>query len=220
MRRALLPAALATLALPLAAQAPRHRPAAPPAAAPAPAPVPAEAPAAKPAVKLVTNYGTIVVELDPAAAPKTVANFLRYVKEGHYKGTVFQRVIDGFMIQGGGLDASLKEKPAHAPIPNEAPQALAAGLRNTRGTLAMARTEDPDSATDQFYINLVDNPSLDSRGTDPSSIGYCVFGRVVSGMEVVDAIAKVRTGFQQGMANVPDFPVRIKDAQLVDPAAK
>ena len=192
------------------------------AALPAALPTQAQAPqaAARPQVKLVTNYGAIVVELDPAAAPKTVANFLRYVKEGHYKGTVFQRVIDGFMIQGGGLDESLTEKKAHAPIPNEAPQALAAGLRNTRGTLAMARTEDPDSATDQFYINLVDNPSLDSRGTDPSTIGYCVFGRVVSGMEVVDAIAKVRTGFQKGMANVPDYPVRIKDAQLVAPAAK
>ncbi|HEU4950433.1 MAG TPA: peptidylprolyl isomerase [Holophagaceae bacterium] len=197
---ALVPALFLATALPAQAQAPQA--------------------AARPQVKLVTNYGAIVVELDPAAAPRTVANFLRYVKEGHYKGTVFQRVIDGFMIQGGGLDESLTEKKTHAPIPDEAPQALAAGLRNTRGTLAMARTEDPDSATDQFYINLVDNPSLDSRGTDPSTIGYCVFGRVVSGMEVVDAIAKVRTGFQKGMANVPDYPVRIKDAQLVAPAAK
>ncbi len=178
------------------------------------------APAAHPVVKIVTNYGTMTVELDPQAAPKTVANFLRYTKEGHYKGTVFQRVIDGFMIQGGGLDETLTEKPTHAPIPNEAPQAAQAGLRNTRGTIAMARTQDPDSANDQFYINLVDNGSLDSRGVDAASIGYCPFGRVIAGMEVADAIAKVRTGFQKGMANVPEFPVRIKDVQLVKSAAK
>ncbi|HZU52464.1 MAG TPA: peptidylprolyl isomerase [Holophagaceae bacterium] len=189
-------------------------------AAPILAQAPAPAPVANPIVKIVTNYGTMTVELDPQAAPKTVANFLRYAKEGHYKGTVFQRVIDGFMIQGGGLDESLTEKPTHAPIRNEAPQAALAGLKNTRGTIAMARTQDPDSANDQFYINLVDNASLDSRGTDAESIGYCPFGRVIAGMEVADAIAKVRTGFQKGMANVPEFPVRIKDVQLVKPAAK
>lgn len=181
---------------------------------------PAPAPVANPVVKIITNYGAMTVELDPQAAPKTVANFLRYVKDGHFKGTVFHRVIDGFMIQGGGLDENLNQKPTRANIPNEAPQALEAGLKNTRGTLAMARTQDPDSANDQFYINLVDNSALDCRGTDADSIGYCPFGRVIAGMEVADAIAKVRTGFQKGMANVPEFPVRIKDVQLVKPAAK
>jgi cyclophilin family peptidyl-prolyl cis-trans isomerase len=151
----------------------------------------------------------MAVELDSAAAAGTVANFLRYVKEGHYKGTVFHRVIDGFMIQGGGMDESLTDKPAHAGIPNETAHALAAGLHNTRGTIAMARTSDPNSGADQFYINLVDNTaSLDAGG-------YCPFGRVIAGMEVADAIAKVRTGFQKGMANVPDFPVRIKSVQVV-----
>ena len=181
---------------------------------------PAPAPTAQPTVKIITNYGAITVELDPQAAPKTVANFLRYVKEGHFKGTVFHRVIDGFMIQGGGLDESYEQKPTHAPIVNEAPQAMAAGLKNLRGTLAMARTSDPDSGADQFFINLVDNESLNSRGTDAASIGYCVFGKVIAGMPIVDAIAKVRTGFQKGMPNVPDFPVRIKDVQLLKPDTK
>ena len=171
-----------------------------------------QAPADKPVVKMVTNYGTMTIELDAAAAPKTVANFLRYVKEGHYKGTVFHRVIDGFMIQGGGMDESLTEKPAHEGIVNETAQALAAGLHNSRGTIAMARTSDPNSAEDQFYINVVDNSaSLDGAA-------YCPFGRVIAGMEVADAIAKVRTGFAKGMPNVPEFPVRIKDVQLVTPA--
>ena len=175
-------------------------------------PLAAQAPVEKPVVKIVTNYGTMMVELDSAAAPKTVANFLRYVKEGHYKGTVFHRVIDGFMIQGGGMDESLTDTPAHDGIANETAQALAAGLHNSRGTIAMARTQDPDSAKDQFYINLVDNSaSLDAGG-------YCPFGRVIAGMEVADAIAKVRVGFQKGMPNVPDFPVRIKSVQLVTPA--
>ncbi|HET8901249.1 MAG TPA: peptidylprolyl isomerase [Holophagaceae bacterium] len=175
---------------------------------------PAPAPVANPVVKIVTNYGAMTIELDAAAAPKTVANFLRYVKEGHYKGTVFHRVIDGFMIQGGGMDEKLNEKPAHTGIPNETASALASGLHNTRGTIALARTDDPNSGADQFYINLVDNSaSLDSGS-------YCPFGRVISGMEVADAIAKVRTGFQKGMPNVPDFPVRIKDVQLVKTAAQ
>jgi cyclophilin family peptidyl-prolyl cis-trans isomerase len=194
MIRRSLPALL--LVLPLSAQAP------------------APAPAVHPVVRIVTNYGTMTVELDAAAAPKTVANFLRYVKEGHFKGTVFHRVIDGFMIQGGGLNENLDPKPAHAGIPNETASAIAAGLHNTRGTIALARTQDPDSGADQFYINLVDN----SASLDAGS--YCPFGRVIAGMEVADAIAKVRTGFQKGMSNVPDFPVRIKDVQLVNPAAK
>lgn len=169
-------------------------------------------PTEKPVVKIVTNYGPMTVELDPTAAPKTVANFLRYVKEGHYKGTIFHRVIDGFMIQGGGMTEDFKDKPAHAGIVNETASALAAGLHNTRGTIALARTSDPNSGADQFYINLVDNSaSLDAGG-------YCPFGRVLSGMEVADAIAKVRTGFQNGMPNVPDYPVRIKSIQRVTAA--
>ncbi len=176
---------------------------------------PAATPVSGPVVRILTNYGALTVELDPNAAPKTVANFLRYVKDGHFKGTIFHRVIDGFMIQGGGLNEKLESRPTHPNIPDEAPQAKAAGLMNTRGTLAMARTGDPDSANDQFFINLVDNASLDSHGTDAATIGYCPFGRVIAGMEVVDAIAKVRTGFQKGMANVPESPVRIKDVQLV-----
>jgi len=175
---------------------------------------PAPAPVANPVVKIVTNYGAMTVELDAAAAPKTVANFLRYVKEGHFKGTVFHRVIDGFMIQGGGLNENLDQKPAHDGIANETASALAAGLHNTRGTIALARTSDPNSGADQFYINIVDN----SASLDGGS--YCPFGRVIAGMEVADAIAKVRTGFQKGMSNVPDFPVRIKDVQLVKTAAK
>ena len=172
----------------------------------------AQAPAEKPVVKLITNYGAMTIELDSAAAPKTVANFLRYVKEGHYKGTVFHRVIDGFMIQGGNMDDSLTAKPTHEPVVNETAQALAAGLHNSRGTIAMARTSDPNSAEDQFYINVVDNTgSLDAAG-------YCPFGRIIAGMEVADAIAKVRTGFAKGMPNVPEFPVRIKDVQLVTAA--
>ncbi len=189
MIRRTLPALL--LALPLFAQAP------------------APAPSEKPVVKIVTNYGAMTVELDPTAAPKTVANFLRYVKEGHFTGTIFHRVIDGFMIQGGGMGEDFKDKPTHAGIVNETASALAAGLHNTRGTIALARTSDPNSGADQFYINLVDN----SASLDPGQ--YCPFGRVISGMEVADAIAKVRTGFQNGMPNVPDYPVRIKSIQLV-----
>ena len=176
------------------------------------APAFAQAPVVKPVVKIVTNYGAMTVELDPSAAPKTVANFLRYVKEGHYKGTIFHRVIDGFMIQGGGMDEDYKDRPAHAGIPNETASALASGLHNTRGTLALARTSDPDSGADQFYINLVDN----SASLDAGS--YCPFGRVLSGMEVADAIAKVRTGFHHGMPNVPDYPVRIKSIQVIEPS--
>ncbi len=172
-------------------------------------PVLAQTPAEKPVVKIVTNYGAMTVELDPTAAPKTVANFLRYVKEGHYKGTIFHRVIDGFMIQGGGMTEDFKEKAAHDGIVNETASALAAGLHNTRGTIALARTSDPNSGADQFYINLVDNSASLDAGQ------YCPFGRVLSGMEVADAIAKVRTGFANGMPNVPDYPVRIKSIQVV-----
>jgi len=172
---------------------------------------------AKPRVQLLTSYGPIVVELEPEVAPKTVANFLQYVKDGFYKGTIFHRVIDGFMIQGGGMLESLEEKPTRPSIPNEAPQTLAAGLKNTRGTIAMARTSDPHSASSQFYISVADNPSLDHRALSEAGYGYCVFGRVVSGMEAVDKIGKVRTEWRRGMGDIPQFPVFIKDATLLTP---
>ncbi len=138
-------------------------------------------------VKLATSAGDIVVELDASKAPKSVANFVEYVKAGHYNGTVFHRVIDSFMIQGGGMAADLREKPTRAPIPLEAGN----GLSNLRGTLAMARTGAPDSATSQFFINVVDNPRLDTAGG-----GYAVFGKVVDGMDVVDKIRLVPVGNQ------------------------
>jgi cyclophilin family peptidyl-prolyl cis-trans isomerase len=195
------------LTLPLAAQAPSLQ------AVPVPASAPA--PLAKPRVQLMTSYGPVVVELEPELAPQTVANFLQYVKDGHYKGTIFHRVIDGFMIQGGGLLENLDEKPSRAPVTNEAPLTFKAGLKNTRGTLAMARTDSPHSATAQFYINTVDNKSLDHRDVSPEGYGYCVFGRVVSGMEVVDKIEKVRTEWRKGQSGVPQYAVRIKDAVLL-----
>ena len=198
-----------SLALSLAAQTP-------PVPAPAPA-APAPAPVAKPRVQLLTSYGPIVVELEPQLAPKTVANFLQYVKEGHYKGTIFHRVIEGFMVQGGGLTENLEEKPLRAPIVNEAPETFRAGLKNTRGTLAMARLSAPHSATAQFYINTVDNPVLDHRNLSDEGYGYCVFGRVVSGMEAVDKIEKVKTEWRRGESGVPQYPVRLKDAVLLPP---
>jgi peptidyl-prolyl cis-trans isomerase A (cyclophilin A) len=156
-------------------------------------------------VKLQTSEGAIVIELDAAKAPKTVANFLQYVRAGHYNGTVFHRVIDGFMIQGGGMDARLREKPTRAPIPLEANN----GLSNVRGAVAMARTSNPDSATAQFFINLVDNPRLDTFGG-----GYAVFGRVVEGLEVVDRIRAVPTQPQGPHQNVPVKPVTITQASV------
>ena len=171
--------------------------------------------APKPRVRLDTSYGPVVVELEPDVAPETVANFLRYVNEGFYTDTIFHRVIDGFMVQGGGLLKDMTEKPCHDPIHNEARMALRAGLKNTRGTLAMARTEDPDSASAQFYINTANNPDLDPVESDPKSAGYCVFGRVVSGMAAVDKIEKVHTVWRHGMQNVPEYPVRIKSAEVL-----
>lgn len=145
---------------------------------------------AHPRVTLDTSQGTIVVELFEEKAPVTVKNFLDYVDSGFYDGTVFHRVINGFMIQGGGFDGALDQKKTRAPIANEADN----GLKNERGTLAMARTSDPDSATAQFFINLTDNSSLDHRGKTPRGWGYAVFGRVIEGMEVVDRIARLKTG--------------------------
>jgi len=169
----------------------------------------------KPRVQIDTSYGPFVLELEPGPAPATVANFLRYVQEGHYTDTIFHRVIEGFMVQGGGLLKDLREKPCHDPILNEARAAFAAGLRNTRGTVAMARTDNPDSATAQFFVNTGDNPALDPGDKSPAGAGYCVFGRVVSGMAVVEQIEKVRTVWFHGMPNVPEYPVRIKSAALL-----
>ena len=178
-------------------------------------PAPAQDAKAKPRVQIDTSYGPIVVELEPELAPRTVANFLRYVREGFYTDTIFHRVIDGFMVQGGGLLKDLSEKPCHPPIFNESRATFAAGLKNARGTVAMARTEAPQSATAQFYINTADNPSLDPRDATDAGYGYCVFGRVVSGMAVVDKIEKVHTVWFHGMPNVPEYPVRIKSAQVI-----
>ena len=171
---------------------------------------------AKPRVRLSTNYGVMVLELEPGAAPRTVENFLAYVRKGHYVGTIFHRVMPGFMIQGGGLTEDMSEKATSAPVKNEASQSFKAGLKNTKGTLAMARTGDPDSATAQFFINTADNASLDFKNESADGIGYCAFGRVVEGMEVVLKIEQVKTGWKKGQANVPDYPVKIKSAEVLD----
>ena len=160
-------------------------------------------------VKLATSAGDIVVELDAAKAPKTVDNFVRYVKAGHYDGTVFHRVIPGFMIQGGGMTPDMAEKPTRAPIPLEARN----GLTNTRGTVAMARTADPNSATAQFFINVKDNDFLNAEQSRDGN-GYTVFGKVVSGMDVVDKIRNVPTGSKGPYDDVPNTPVLIKKATV------
>ena len=159
-------------------------------------------------VKLATSAGDIVVELDAAKAPKTVENFLQYVKDKHYDGTVFHRVIDGFMIQGGGFTADLQQKPTRAPIPLEASN----GLKNDKYTIAMARTGNPNSATSQFFINVKNNDSLNAP--NPDGYGYTVFGKVVAGTDVVDKIRGVATGNKNGMQNVPFTPVVIQSATL------
>ena len=162
-------------------------------------------------VRLQTSMGDIVVELDPAKAPKSVANFVQYVKAGHYDGTVFHRVIENFMIQGGGMTADLKEKPTRAPIPLESRN----GLMNQRGTIAMARTSDPNSATAQFFINVKDNAFLDAANARDGN-GYAVFGKVVSGMDVVDKIRAVPTGSKGPYQDVPLKPVTIDKASLTE----
>ena len=176
---------------------------------------PSAALAANPQVELATTAGTIRLELYPDAAPKTVANFLDYVKAGHYNGTVFHRVIDGFMIQGGGFTAELWQKPTKAPVVNEAESASKAGLLNAPGTIAMARTPDPNSATAQFFINVNDNKSLNYRSADPQGIGYTVFGKVVSGMDVVQKIAKSPTAASGMHQNLPKDAIVIKSATVV-----
>jgi cyclophilin family peptidyl-prolyl cis-trans isomerase len=169
---------------------------------------------AKPKVKLTTSLGAIVLELEPEAAPKTVENFLKYVKKGQYKGTIFHRVIPGFMIQGGGYVDYLGKKRTDAAILNEADRAAAAGLKNKRGTVAMARTPDPHSAAAEFFINVVDNPALDFKGkANDKTWGYCVFGKVVQGMDVVDRIKAVKTSNKRSdFLNLPVKPVIITDA--------
>ena len=163
-------------------------------------------------VKLHTTLGTIALELDAAKAPETVKNFLAYVEAGHYNGTIFHRVIDGFMIQGGGFEPGMKQKPTRAPIENEAKN----GLKNAAGTLAMARTQDPHSASAQFFINLVDNRPLDYPSRD--GWGYAVFGKVSQGLDIVQKIAKVKTGNAGFHQNVPVDPVIIESARLLPEA--
>ena len=167
----------------------------------------------KPRVEVKTSLGSMVIELEPVAAPNTVANFLEYVKSGQYEGTVFHRVIKGFMIQGGGFSADMKEKSTKAPIKNEAEMALKAGVKNDRGTIAMARTGDPHSATAQFYINHGNNDMLNFPSRD--GFGYVAFGKVVSGIEVVDKIAEVTTTTKPPYQNVPQTPVFIEKVTLI-----
>ncbi|OFJ47113.1 peptidylprolyl isomerase [Janthinobacterium lividum] len=173
---------------------------------------PAAAPASAPHVSLKTSLGEIVLELNQEKAPHSVANFLQYVKSGYYKGTVFHRVIDGFMIQGGGFEKNMKQKAAKAPIKNEAQN----GLQNVTYSIAMARTGDPHSATSQFFINVNDNGALDYPGRD--GFGYTVFGKVVSGMDVVDKIKAVPVADKGPHQNVPVTPVVIESATLLKSA--
>ena len=200
--------------LPLAAVA---QEAAAPAAEPAATEAATETAAPAPRVAMTTNMGRIVIELDPAKAPKSVANFLQYADSGFYDGTVFHRVIANFMIQGGGFTADLQRKETKAPIPNEANN----GLSNLRGTVAMARTSDPNSATSQFFINTVDNPRLDFVSEQNAyTWGYAVFGKVVEGMDVVDAIRASETGAQGPFQkDVPKQAVIIEHVQRIEPGA-
>ena len=173
--------------------------------------------AANPQVDIETTAGTIRVELYPDAAPKTVANFLEYVKAKFYDGTQFHRVIKGFMIQGGGFTGEFYQKPTRPPVPIESEQSLKAGLSNVPGTLAMARTNDPNSATSQFFINVADNSRLNFRSPDMTGYGYTVFGKVVSGMDVVNKIAATPTGPAGPFpTDVPKERVTIKSARIVN----
>ncbi|MFP4138588.1 MAG: peptidylprolyl isomerase [Halomonas sp.] len=168
---------------------------------------------ATPDVRLHTSEGAIDIALFEEEAPQSVENFLAYADDGHYDETLFHRVIDGFMIQGGGFDTDLEQKPTREPIDNEADN----GLRNRRGTLAMARTGDPHSATSQFFINVADNSSLDHVSKQSGQTwGYAVFGEVVEGMEVVDAIKRVPTGNRGRFADVPETPVVIERVEVID----
>jgi cyclophilin family peptidyl-prolyl cis-trans isomerase len=190
----------------------------PPAEEPAPAEEKSPAPPAptstgtNPMVEMRTSLGTMKVELYPDKAPKTVENFLQYAREGFYDGTVFHRVISGFMIQGGGFTPDMSEKETRAPIENEASN----GLKNVRGSLAMARTGDPHSASSQFFINTVDNPFLDFQDESVRGWGYAVFGKVVEGLETLDAIKKVSTGSRDGQDDVPLDPVVIESVRILN----
>lgn len=161
-------------------------------------------------VKLETNYGTITLQLDEEKAPLTTKNFLEYVKKGFFDNTIFHRVINGFMIQGGGFESGMKQKPTQAPIQNEA----ANGLKNEAYTVAMARTSDPHSATAQFFINVSDNNFLNYTAATQQGYGYCVFGKVVEGKEVVDKIKQVTTGSKMGHQDVPLEDVVIQKAEI------
>ena len=163
------------------------------------------------AVKLTTNHGDIVIELDAEKAPETVKNFLAYVEAGHYDNTIFHRVINGFMIQGGGMEPGMQQKGTNAPIKNEANN----GLKNEAGTIAMARTQDPHSATAQFFINVADNDFLNFKAENVQGWGYCVFGRVSEGMDVVNKIKGVKTGTSGFHQDVPKEDVVIQRAEVV-----
>ena len=162
-------------------------------------------------IKLHTNHGVISLELDPAKAPDTVANFIKYVEDGHYTNTIFHRVIDGFMIQGGGFEPGMKQKPTREPVQNEADN----GLKNNIYTIAMARTSAPHSASAQFFINVGDNDFLNHTAPTPQGWGYCVFGKVADGADVVDRIRKVKTGSKGMHQDVPVEDVIIEKAEVV-----
>jgi peptidyl-prolyl cis-trans isomerase B (cyclophilin B) len=163
-------------------------------------------------IRLHTNFGDITLELDSEKAPLTVQNFKDYVTSGHYDNTIFHRVIDGFMIQGGGFEPGMIQKPARAPIRNEA----ANGLKNDKYTIAMARTSDVHSASAQFFINVADNKFLNYSSPTPQGFGYCVFGKVVEGQDVVDKIKKVKTGDRGGHQNVPIENITIEKAEVIE----
>jgi peptidyl-prolyl cis-trans isomerase B (cyclophilin B) len=166
-------------------------------------------------VTLTTNHGDIVLSIDETGAPNTAKNFLQYARNGHYDGTIFHRVIKDFMIQGGGFEPGMKQKAVGAPIEHEGQLSSAAGLKNARGTVAMARTNDPHSATAQFFINTVDNDFLNYRNPTPQGFGYVVFGKVTSGMDVVDKIREVPTGQAGFHGDVPKQDVMIQKATVV-----
>ena len=162
-------------------------------------------------VKLHTNFGVVSLELDAERAPQTVANFLKYIEDKHFDNTIFHRVIDGFMIQGGGFEPGMQQKATRDPVKNEADN----GLKNDTYTIAMARTSNPHSATAQFFINVADNDFLNYTAQTPQGWGYCVFGRVIDGMDVVDRIKKVRTGSRSGHQDVPQEDIVIERAEIV-----
>jgi len=171
--------------------------------------------ASAPYVKFHTSLGDVVLKLDAEKAPVTVSNFLTYVREGHYDGTLFHRVIPGFMAQGGGFNTDFAQKPTHAPIKNEADN----GLKNRRGSIAMARTNDPQSATAQFFINFADNAFLDYKNPTPQGWGYAVFGEVVEGMAVIDQMATIPTGRGGPMpSDVPKTPIVLEQAGIIETA--